>query len=639
MNRNPNRVLPSSNERNRFDEQQRYQDLTRSWNRNHQMTRSEQQLFDPVDFFLTEQTTNEAEITDVIEKFDRLGSKQNDFVDENDDRGICKHSQNSIQSSKSSKKLRKNQATQECQVCFRDFCPKSDLKCIISCGHEYCFNCTIKLILFASEKNQQDTNQRNSAHQTTSHNRSDLSMNCPICRHQVESILVTDQTDEKKDSATISSEKEKNPQTIFDKLLYSSKIVRKEVKRRITFKCSLSDEDECKSIEFKLPYRQSDMDRFRSHLRDCHNQFICTLCINELKILPYKIQCYNRDQFNRHMKETTLVNGTKVKHCVCYLCQPPEDFFDNDAISEHCRVSHLGCSYCHLLFFRDPDSYRKHFRKKHIFCEECQIGLEGEHIREHYRTTHNLSSKQIDSIQNSRFSFQTDSVGSIRSNYDLVDQILRSDFCANNQSLRSFDNQENRESYLIHFPPINIEETSGQTIENQTQSIYSRAVNLDELNFPPLCSTSSSSSSTAATTSFSTSINHTPSTSRNSRLKPKNELPTSFKKAAERNSDQSMANRDSATNHKKNKSKISVNNLEKTSNDVFFAPNPSNHSASSSNVTHPNAVNYDNDFPELLSGPQSGPLLFEQQHVPIKLKSKKTFCNSSPSKTNRSKKK
>ncbi|UXI22134.1 putative sulfite oxidase [Sarcoptes scabiei] len=299
----------------------------------------DQQKLNPIETSNQQQNRSkmfDAEIRDIAERFDRV------YEDE-------KNEQDCSLPITTEKPFLLDVYGQECLICLRRFEPCFDLKSILNCGHEFCFECSIRLALCSlPDERKMDTDLHLSPitidniviDDNESHR--DSLMRCPICKEKVQSLLVTDQIEDDMSTVVI-PEKDPNDTnlwTVFDLFIYSNMAVMDEAINRITFRC-LSDHNDCKQIHFKFPYNSSDLERFRNHLREKHNQFICTLCIEKLKQMPYQIEYFDEITYQNHLIEgENSLDGSMVKHRTCLRCESPQNFFDQDSLDEHCRLFH-----------------------------------------------------------------------------------------------------------------------------------------------------------------------------------------------------------------------------------------------------------------------------------------------------------
>ena len=70
---------------------------------------------------------------------------------------------------------------------------------------------------------------------------------------------------------------------------------------------------------------------------------------------------------------SSIGDGTQVQHRMCYLCPEPGYYFNNEALSAHCKEAHISCYVCNsqTIFFIDQASLVEHVKELHICCPVC----------------------------------------------------------------------------------------------------------------------------------------------------------------------------------------------------------------------------------------------------------------------------
>lgn len=114
----------------------------------------------------------------------------------------------------------------------------------------------------------------------------------------------------------------------------------------------------------------------RDHSRKTHGLFYCDICCNNLKLFPFELRQYTRQELTRHRREGDPDDKSYKGHPLCQFCD--ERFFDNDSLHAHLRKVHFWCHLCESDgkqdYYCTYPLLRAHFRQEHYLCEEgeCQ---------------------------------------------------------------------------------------------------------------------------------------------------------------------------------------------------------------------------------------------------------------------------
>eukprot|EP00493_Phyllostaurus_siculus_P026648 UN26993 len=112
------------------------------------------------------------------------------------------------------------------------------------------------------------------------------------------------------------------------------------------------------------------LDGLKNHMRDKHNSFLCTLCLdNTSKFLDEHEIYSSKQQLKKHKNKI---------HPKCSMCNT--HFFNQDVLDSHMKNEHPTCpgKDCANLVFRNMNEARGHYRTAHYLCERdnCRHGLE-----------------------------------------------------------------------------------------------------------------------------------------------------------------------------------------------------------------------------------------------------------------------
>ena len=114
----------------------------------------------------------------------------------------------------------------------------------------------------------------------------------------------------------------------------------------------------------------------RDHMRKTHGLVYCDICCENLKLFPYELRQYSRQELTRHHREGDPDATSYKGHPLCQFCV--YRFFDNDALHSHLRKVHFWCHFCESDgkqdYYATYPLLRNHFRAQHYLCVEgaCQ---------------------------------------------------------------------------------------------------------------------------------------------------------------------------------------------------------------------------------------------------------------------------
>ena len=110
------------------------------------------------------------------------------------------------------------------------------------------------------------------------------------------------------------------------------------------------------------------------HSRKVHNLLYCDICCENLKLFPYELRLYTRQELMRHRREGDPEDRSYRGHPLCQFCD--NRFFDNDALHAHLRKEHFWCHFCESDgkqdYYPTYPLLRQHFRQEHYLCVEGQ---------------------------------------------------------------------------------------------------------------------------------------------------------------------------------------------------------------------------------------------------------------------------
>lgn len=110
----------------------------------------------------------------------------------------------------------------------------------------------------------------------------------------------------------------------------------------------------------------------KKHMKQAHEMFYCSLCVENIKIFSSERRAYNRVDLARHRIRGDSDNTSHKGHPLCEFCDTR--FMDSDDLYRHLRRTHLYCHLCDAdggnLYFKSIDDLKKHFSDEHYLCEE-----------------------------------------------------------------------------------------------------------------------------------------------------------------------------------------------------------------------------------------------------------------------------
>ncbi|KAI2808449.1 hypothetical protein BLOT_006392 [Blomia tropicalis] len=262
----------------------------------------------------------------------------------------------SIQPSRQSRPADPNHKA--CPVCLMDSPSLTGelVQAITSCEHVYCFECALRLIFIT--------------------NKSD----CPICRQALSKVTLTraeslDDVPELKSFLSSTQQSHKQYKK-FSKMVFfdaaEGEGIFDLIKQILWFNCTF-----CKKVpySFHMDTKNAESyDAISKHLIK-HDRNLCDLCFFNLELFPYEYELYTNYEMDQHKSLGSVVGEAQVHHRICYLCPEPGFFFDNDALSAHCKEAHISCYVCtsQAIFFADQPSLLEHVVEKHIICPKSRI--------------------------------------------------------------------------------------------------------------------------------------------------------------------------------------------------------------------------------------------------------------------------
>ena len=147
--------------------------------------------------------------------------------------------------------------------------------------------------------------------------------------------------------------------------------------------CSVCDS------EGKNPFARAS--QLEGHLRDCHQRYLCGMCLREGRNFPLEAMIYKSEQeVKAHVAST---------HPRCDFCRG-RSFFDGDALWAHMMDRHHRCTLCEPgaggsdPWFSDVDALRSHLSGDHFACEDadcvsCLVAFRSaEELRRHHIERH-----------------------------------------------------------------------------------------------------------------------------------------------------------------------------------------------------------------------------------------------------------
>ena len=120
----------------------------------------------------------------------------------------------------------------------------------------------------------------------------------------------------------------------------------------------------------------STFNLLRDHSRKVHSLVYCDICCENLKLFPYELRQYTRQELTRHRREGDPDDRSYKGHPLCQFCD--NRFYDNDALHAHLRKVHFWCHFCESDGKQDYYStyhlLRNHFKQEHYLCVDgdCQ---------------------------------------------------------------------------------------------------------------------------------------------------------------------------------------------------------------------------------------------------------------------------
>ncbi|CAI8020793.1 E3 ubiquitin-protein ligase ZNF598 [Geodia barretti] len=219
-----------------------------------------------------------------------------------------------------------------CSLC----CNESQSWAVGPCEHATCLVCSVRLRVLCDQRD------------------------CPVCREKLNKVVVSD---------SIKS---------FSLPPHGSKVDRKygyhfhttqlyDQYKSLTAYCCSKCRDKSTFGSFAL---------LRDHMRKTHGLVYCDICCENLKLFPYELRQYSRQELTRHRREGDPDATSYKGHPLCQFCD--YRFFDNDALHSHLRKVHFWCHFCESDGKQDYYAtyllLRNHFRAQHYLCVEgaCQ---------------------------------------------------------------------------------------------------------------------------------------------------------------------------------------------------------------------------------------------------------------------------
>ncbi|KAK6911691.1 hypothetical protein RJ641_023784 [Dillenia turbinata] len=156
----------------------------------------------------------------------------------------------------------------------------------------------------------------------------------------------------------------------------------KMIKAMCRLSCGVCDKmDEAGTDGPRRRGKFRSIEQLKGHLFHKHKLFMCSLCLEGRKVFICEQKLYTRPQLYQHINTgDSEVDGTESErggfmgHPMCEFCR--NSFYGDHELYSHMSTEHYTCHICQRQhpgqyeYYRNYDDLEMHFRQQHFLCED-----------------------------------------------------------------------------------------------------------------------------------------------------------------------------------------------------------------------------------------------------------------------------